>query len=132
MTTTIDAYRIYYNDGTDQLSALQRNSDSNTASNATNYAVGTYILCDTKWYNGKTNPLPLDGWGRYYSGPNLISNSIGTPGPSYASSWGLYINGYYLQPAIVDYATGSNGGIYSGTWVSRGSGLSQAFVVRVA
>jgi hypothetical protein len=132
MTTTIDGYKIYYNDGTDQLSALQRNSDGNTASTATNYAVGTYILCDTKGYNGKTNPLPLDGWGRYYSGPNLLAYGIGQPGPANASSWGLYVNGYYLQPAIVDFNSGSSSGIYSGTWVSRGSGLSQAFVVRVA
>lgn len=132
MTTTIDGNFIYYSGGSNQQSANWRVLDTNTASTATSYAIGTYLLCDTKGYNGKTNPMPLDGWGRYYSGPNLLAYGISQPGPAYASTWGLYVNGYYLQPAIVDYASGSSAGILSGTWVSRGSCLSQAFVVRIA
>jgi hypothetical protein len=36
----------------------------------------------------------------------------------------------YLQPCIMDGAYG--GSILAGTWVSRGSCLTQAFVVRIA
>ena len=132
MTMTVDGNFITYNDGTKQQSANFRVLDGNTAHNATNYAIGTYLLIDTKHYNGRTSPIPLDGWGRAYTGPSLY----GSPA---ASSGG---GGSYPFVAVYDNAVGvlqacaasgaSGGTTLSGTWVSRGSGQSQGFVVRVA
>jgi hypothetical protein len=140
MTTTIDANQIYYQDGTTQTNARYKSVDSNTSYAATNYAIGTYLLCDTKNYNGKTNPLPLDGWGRYYSGPSLMTTpSTGGGYPNIAPSGGAVYTTMtnslggtegYLQPCIMDAAYG--GTTLSGTWQSRGSCLTQAFVVRIA
>lgn len=127
MSMTVDGNFITYNDGTKQQSANWRILDGNTAHNATNYAIGTYLLIDTKYYNSRTSPIPLDGWGRAYTGPNLVTTPVGT-----FNSVGVYNNGVgHLQ------AVASSGALWpvttlSGTWVSRGSGLSQAFVVRVA
>lgn len=120
MTTTVGPTFITYNDGTNQQSGRWRTTDGNSLHYATNFTVGTYFLVDTQNYNSRTNPIPLDGWGRTYSGPCL--NGLGT----------LY-NGNvgYVQPFVQTYGTGYDY-VYSGTWVSRGSGLSQAFVVRIA
>jgi len=135
MTTTIDANYIYYQDGTTQTNARYKSIDTNTSPSATNYAIGTYLLCDTRTYNGKTNPLPLDGWSRYYSGPNLISSpswsGITTNGGVYSTiTDGLGVQATYTQPCIMD--GGYGGTTLSGTWVSRGSSPTQAFVVRIA
>jgi hypothetical protein len=127
MSTTIDGNFITYNDGTTQQSANWRILDTNTAHNATNYAVGTYLLIDTKNYNGRTSPIPLDGWGRYYTGPSLLTSPANTG----AGAVAVYNNTIGVIQACA--ASGASGGTtLSGTWVSRGSGLSQAFVVRLA
>jgi hypothetical protein len=130
MTMTVDGNFITYNDGTKQQSANWRNIDTNTAHNATNYAIGTYLLIDTKNHNTRTNPIPLDGWGRYYTGPNLVTTpnaqSSGLPGGP-----AVYNNTVGVIQAVA--SSGASGGtVLSGTWVSRGSGQSQAFVVRIA
>jgi hypothetical protein len=136
MTVTINANFISYNDGTNQQSANWRILDSNTAPTATAYAVGTYLLCDSRNYNGKTNPMPLDGWGRYYSGPSLMTTPSWSSNTTVNSAvYSPFSNSYsgasqYLQPCIMDGAYG--GTTLSGTWVSRGSCPTQAFVVRVA
>jgi hypothetical protein len=123
---TVDGNFITYNDGTKQQSANWRVLDGNTAHNATNYAIGTYLLIDTKHHNTRSNPIPLDGWGRYYTGPNLVTTPVGT-----YNSVGVYNNGVGVLQAVA--SSGASGGtVLSGTWVSRGSGQSQAFVVRVA
>jgi hypothetical protein len=127
MTMTVDGNFITYNDGTKQQSANWRNIDTNTAHNATNYAIGTYLLIDTKHYNSRTNPIPLDGWGRYYTGPTLMT----TPANTGAGAIAVYNGSVGVIQAVA--ASGASGGtVLSGTWVSRGSGQSQAFVVRVA
>ena len=127
MSMTVDGNFITYNDGTKQQSANWRVLDTNSAHNATNYAVGTYLLIDTKHYNGRTSPIPLDGWGRYYTGPTLMT----TPANSGAGAIAVYNGVVGVIQAVA--ASGASGGtVLSGTWVSRGSGLSQAFVVRVA
>lgn len=120
MSITIDANFITYNDGTKQQSGLYRVIDTNNSTTATAFNVGTYFLVDTQIYNSRTSPMPLDGWGRTYSGPCLNGNSA-----LYSGNIG------YTQPFVSTSATGYDY-IYAGTWVSRGSGLSQAFVVRVA
>ena len=126
MSMTVDGNFITYNDGTKQQSANWRVLDGNTAHNATNYAIGTYLLIDTKHHNTRSNPIPLDGWGRYYTGPNLVTTPVGT-----YNSVGVYNNGVGVLQAVA--SSGASGGtVLSGTWVSRGSGQSQAFVVRVA
>jgi len=127
MTITVNSNFITYPDGTSQQSANWRNIDTNTAHNATNYAIGTYLLIDTKHYNGRTSPIPLDGWGRYYTGPTLMT----TPANTGVGAIAVYNNTVgVIQPVA---ASGASGGtVLSGTWVSRGSGQSQAFVVRVA
>jgi hypothetical protein len=127
MSMSVDGNFITYNDGTKQQSANWRVLDGNTSHVATNYAIGTYLLIDTKHYNGRTSPIPLDGWGRSYSGPALYGSpaNIGTGTISvYNNSIGV------LQPCATSGASG--GTILSGTWVSRGSGQSQGFVVRIA
>jgi hypothetical protein len=136
MTITVGTSFITYNDGTTQQSANWRILDSNTAPSGTAYSVGTYLLCETRTYNGKTNPMPLDGWGRYYSGPSLMTNPSFSSGATTANA--VYSSGMsnnvgaatYLQPCIMDAAYG--GTTLAGTWVSRGSCPTQAFVVRVA
>ena len=135
MSTTIDGNYITYNDGTTQQSANWKVMDTNTAPTGTAYAIGTYLLCDTRNYNGKTNPMPLDGWGRYYSGPSLMTSpsfSGGTTASGVYTSLSNSTTGgsLYIQPCIMDGAYG--GTTLSGTWVSRGSSPTQAFVVRVA
>lgn len=126
MTISVNGNFITYNDGTNQQSANWRVLDGNTAHNATNYAIGTYLLIDTKHHNTRSNPIPLDGWGRYYTGPNLVTTPVGT-----FNSVGVYNNGVGVLQAVA--SSGASGGtVLSGTWVSRGSGQSQAFVVRVA
>lgn len=139
MSTTINSNFITYNDGTQQQSANWKVIDGNTAPTATAYAVGTYLLCDTLNFNSKTNPMPLDGWGRYYSGPALSStpswgSATTTASVVYNSSQNNTTTGYsyYVQPCIMDGAYAAAGGILSGTWVSRGSCPTQAFVVRIA
>lgn len=132
MTITVGANFITYPDGTNQQSANWRVMDSNTANNATNYAIGTYLLIDTKHYNGRTSPIPLDGWGRYYTGPSLMASPAASSGGGGTYPFvAVYDNAMgVLQPCA---ASGASGGTtLSGTWVSRGSGQSQAFVVRVA
>lgn len=127
MSMTVDGNFITYNDGTKQQSANWRILDDNTVHNATNYAVGTYLLIDTKHYNGRTSPIPLDGWGRYYTGPSLYASPANTGTGAIA----VYNNTIGVLQACA--ASGGSGGTtLSGTWVSRGSGQSQAFVVRVA
>jgi len=127
MTITVDANFITFADSTKMQSANWRILDGNTAHNATNYAVGTYLLIDTKNYNGRTSPIPLDGWGRYYTGPSLLTSPANTG----AGATAVYNNSIGVIQACA--ASGASGGTtLSGTWVSRGSGLSQAFVVRVA
>jgi len=128
MTITIDTNFITFSDSTKMQSANWRILDGNTGHNATSYAIGTYLLIDTKHYNSRTNPIPLDGWGRYYTGPSLFATpnnaAVGVGGAVYNDFVGV------LQPSA---ASGASGGTtLSGTWVSRGSGLSQGFVVRVA
>ena len=133
MSMAVDGNFITYNDGTKQQSANFRVLDGNTAHNATNYAVGTYLLIDTKIYNGRTSPIPLDGWGRAYTGPTLMTSPVVgpsgyPPSPSGAAVWNNSVG--HLQAVA---ASGASGGtVLSGTWVSRGSGQSQGFVVRVA
>lgn len=132
MSMAVDGNFITYNDGTKQQSANFRVLDGNTAHNATNYAIGTYLLIDTKQYNSRTNPIPLDGWGRYYTGPSLMASPAASSGGSGVYPFvAVYDNAMgVLQPCA---ASGASGGTtLSGTWVSRGSGQSQAFVVRVA
>jgi hypothetical protein len=124
---TVDGNFITYNDGSKQQSANWRVLDGNTAHNATNYAIGTYLLIDTKNHNTRTNPIPLDGWGRYYTGPNLVT----TPASTSAGGISVY-NGTVGVIQAVASSGASGGTTLSGTWVSRGSGQSQAFVVRVA
>ena len=128
MSMAVDGNFITYNDGTKQQSANFRVLDGNTSHVATDYAIGTYLLIDTKHYNSRTSPIPLDGWGRSYSGPALY----GTPANAAVGAGGAVYNNFVgvLQPCATSGASG--GTILSGTWVSRGSGLSQAFVVRVA
>jgi hypothetical protein len=127
MTITVGPTFITYPDATTQQSANWRILDGNTAHNATNYAVGTYLLIDTKHYNGRTSPIPLDGWGRYYTGPSLMT----TPANTGAGAIAVYNSTVGVIQACA--ASGASGGTtLSGTWVSRGSGQSQAFVVRVA
>ena len=132
MTMTVDGNFITYNDGTKQQSANWSVLDGNGAHNATNYAIGTYLLIDTKHYNSRTSPIPLDGWGRAYTGPTLMTSPVGSGGGGgtypYVALWNNDIG--HIQPAAASGASG--GSVLSGTWVSRGSGLSQAFVVRVA
>ena len=120
MTMTVDGNFITYNDGTTQQSGAYRVIDGNSATSASAFNIGTYFLVDTQIYSSRTNPIPLDGWGRTYSGPCLNGN-----GALYNGNVG------YIQPFLQTSATGYDV-IYAGTWVSRGSGLSQAFVVRVA
>jgi hypothetical protein len=132
MTITVGANFITYPDGTTQQSANWRVMDGNTAHNATSYAIGTYLLIDTKQYNGRTSPIPLDGWGRYYTGPSLMGSPAASSGGGGTYPFvAVYDNAMgVLQPCA---ASGASGGTtLSGTWVSRGSGQSQAFVVRVA
>lgn len=128
MTMTVDGNFITYNDGTKQQSANFRVLDGNTVHDATSYAIGTYLLIDTKHYNSRTNPIPLDGWGRAYTGPSLYT----TPANAAVGAGGAVYNNFVgvLQPSAASGASG--GSTLSGTWVSRGSGLSQGFVVRVA
>lgn len=126
MTMTVDGNFITYNDGTKQQSANWRVLDGNTAHNATNYAIGTYLLIDTKHHNTRSNPIPLDGWGRYYTGPNLVTTPEGG-----LNAKGVYNSGVGVLQAVA--SSGASGGsVLSGTWVSRGSGLAQGFVVRIA
>lgn len=132
MTMTVNGNFITYNDGTKQQSANFRVLDGNTAHNATNYAVGTYLLIDTKHYNSRTSPIPLDEWGRFYTGPTLMFSPVGSTGSGgvypYVALWNNDVG--HIQPVA---ASGASGGtVLSGTWVSRGSGLSQGFVVRIA
>lgn len=136
MSMEVDGNFITYNDGTKQQSANWRVLNTSSTNNDTAYTIGTYLLCDIRTYNGKTNPMPLDGWGRYYSGPSLMTTpaapnnsttSSAVYSPTSTSSFGA---AGYLQPCIMDGAYG--GSILAGTWVSRGSCLTQAFVVRVA
>jgi hypothetical protein len=123
---TVDGNFITYNDGTKQQSANFRVLDGNTAHNATNYAIGTYLLIDTKHHNSRTNPIPLDGWGRAYTGPNLVTTPLGG-----LNAQGVYNNTIGVLQAVA--SSGASGGsVLSGTWVSRGSGLAQGFVVRIA
>jgi len=136
MTVTINANYLYYPDGTTQTNARYKSLDSNTSYGATNYAIGTYLLCDARNYNSKTNPLPLDGWGRYYSGPALTTSPSNYAATNNSSVYSSNQNGGglqsgYLQPCIMD-AGYSQGGVLSGTWQSRGSCPTQAFVVRIA
>lgn len=127
MSMTVDGNFITYNDGTKQQSANWRILDGNTAHNATNYSVGTYLLIDTKHYNSRTNPIPLDGWGRAYTGPSLYAS----PNAYNTGAVAVYNDTVGVLQACA--ASGASGGTtLSGTWVSRGSGLSQGFVVRVA
>jgi hypothetical protein len=127
MSMTVDGNFITYNDGTTQQSANFRIMDGNTSHVATNYAIGTYLLIDTKHYNGRTSPIPLDGWGRAYTGPSLY----GTPANAGAGAIAVYNNNVGVLQACA--ASGASGGTtLSGTWVSRGSGQSQGFVVRIA
>ena len=127
MTMTVDGNFITYNDGTKQQSANWRVLDGNSSHTATNYSIGTYLLIDTKIYNSRTNPIPLDGWGRAYTGPTLMT----TPSAYDTGAVAVYnATVGYLQPVAASGASG--GSVLSGTWVSRGSGLSQGFVVRVA
>ena len=128
MTITIDTNFITFSDSTKMQSANWRILDGNTGHNATSYAIGTYLLIDTKHYNSRTSPIPLDGWGRYYTGPSLFTTpnnaAVGVGGAVYNDFVGV------LQPSA---ASGASGGTtLSGTWVSRGSGQSQGFVVRIA
>jgi hypothetical protein len=126
MTITVNANFITYADGTNQQSANWRRLDGNTAHNATNYAIGTYLLIDTKHHNSRTNPIPLDGWGRAYTGPSLMTTPLGG-----LNAQGVYNNEIGVLQACA--ASGYYGGTtLSGTWVSRGSGLAQGFVVRIA
>jgi hypothetical protein len=130
---TVDGNFITYNDGTKQQSANFRVLDGNTGHNATNYAIGTYLLIDTKIYNGRTSPIPLDGWGRAYTGPTLMTSPLGGSGSisNVPSPAGVYNNSIGHLQAVA--ASGASGGsVLSGTWVSRGSGQSQGFVVRIA
>ena len=127
MTMTVDGNFITYNDGTKQQSANFRVLDGNTGHNATNYAIGTYLLIDTKHYNGRTSPIPLDGWGRAYTGPTLMT----TPANQGSGAIAVY-NGQVGHIQAVAASGASGGSVLSGTWVSRGSGQSQGFVVRIA
>ena len=129
MSMAVDGNFITYNDGTKQQSANFRVLDGNTAHNATNYAIGTYLLIDTKHYNSRTSPIPLDGWGRYYTGPTLMTSPSG---PTVYGAQALLYNGAIGHLQAVAASGASGGTTLSGTWVSRGSGQSQAFVVRVA
>lgn len=127
MSMSVDGNFITYNDGTKQQSANFRVLDGNTDHNATNYAIGTYLLIDTKHYNSRTSPIPLDGWGRAYTGPTLMT----TPANTGTGAIAVYNGTVGVIQAVA--ASGASGGtVLSGTWVSRGSGQSQAFVVRVA
>lgn len=132
MSMTVDGNFIVYNDGTKQQSANWRVLDGNTAHNATNYSIGTYLLIDTKHHNTRTNPIPLDGWGRYYTGPNLVTTPANSGGSGGVYPYVAVYNGSIGVIQAVASSGASGGTVLSGTWVSRGSGQSQAFVVRVA
>jgi hypothetical protein len=130
MSMSVDGNFITYNDGTKQQSANFRVLDTNVDNSPVNYAIGTYMLIDTKHYNSRTSPIPLDGWGRFYAGgPTLFTS------PTSAGATGA-IAIHNPTVGILQYvaSSGNNGAAFSctGTWVSRGSGLSQAFAVRVA
>lgn len=123
MTITVDANFITFSDSTKMQSANWRLPDSNTSDVATSFAVGTYFLVDTQTYNSRTSPLPLDGWGRYYTGPVIYYN---------AAIYGNYGNMIQYQALLTTSAISYTHGPYAGTWVSRGSNMSQALVVRIA
>lgn len=123
MTITVDSTFITFSDATKMQSANWRLTDGNTSDVATSFAVGTYFLVDTQTYNSRTNALPLDGWGRYYTGPVIYYN---------AAIYGNYGNMIQYQALLTSYAISYTHGPYAGTWVSRGSNMSQALVVRIA
>jgi hypothetical protein len=123
MTITVDGTFVTFSDSTKMQSANWRNPDSNTSDVATSFAVGTYFLVDTQTFNSRTSPLPLDGWGRHYTGP-VIYFSAGT--------YGNFGNIFQYQALLSSSAISVSHGPYTGTWVSRGSNVSQALVVRIA
>jgi hypothetical protein len=122
MTTTIDGNFLYYSGGTNQQSANWKVIGGDTDTTGTNFPIGTYMLIDNQTYKSPTSPMPLDGWSSTYTVPVLVAsgtlyNSANTGQYLQAASSSTYFGSYYA---------------YAGTWVSRGSCITQSFVVRIA
>ena len=116
MTLTVDSVNIYFPDGSYQNNGQFRSLDGNTYSLATSYNIGTYMLMDMQYHFNPTNPIPLDSWSNTGTGLNPAA-------PYYTGS---------NYPQVFRPASSNPGNILSGTWVSRGSSLFQALIVRTA
>jgi hypothetical protein len=115
MTLTVDGTNVYFPDGSYQNNGQFRSLDGNTSAQATSYNIGTYLLIDLQANFVSNNPIPLDSWSNAATGLNPAAP---------------YYNGTLYPQAY--RASNNPGNILSGTWVSRGSSLFQALVVRTA